>query len=684
MAYAGGPFTTVPGNTDIPGIFINITGQNIPQTSLSSRGVLAVPMELNWGAGDEVKSFTAGDFQRECLQVFGYDSAAPEMLNIREMFKGATELVIARLNGKGDKAKNEYATAKYPGILGNSLTVAVEADPDGELVANELAAIKVAFSATGNTVKAVFSNMPEGAVPYGVATKEDTEIKKITTAVSGNQLMFSVPGDAEAGEYKFKAYAKQGDAEYLISTGTATISINEATHRSVKLTKGEETKTEDEQIEDETIKGKTVTYTFDGAVAKAEVDDIPKGYTLSAELKKGAEKATLAQGKITESTEDKSASYTFTVDADDASDYCIEVSLEKTLDTTKTLISKCTFTKACEGEDKPATASCSYSEATTEEFPQNVPSRYIVYTYLNGSEVNRQKVRSMSELRDNDFVVWNRTKQLTEIAGEPLIGGTNSEVTNGDYQTALNRLESRFFHTLLCPTSNSDIVRMFINFTTNLVNSGFYFSTVVPKTEGVNSPFIISVANTVNDDVEDQKTAALYWVAGQQAGCAIQNSVANIVYDGEYDINAELTQRELQQCIDNGHFAFHLARGEDYENYVKTLVDINTLTRPYDSAPEVLNRNQAVRTICQIFNDISAIWNNRFSCKVPNTVDGRERVQNAILTYLYNIQAVGAIDEFDASTLEVTEGPNKRIMVGYCDLNLTINAEQFYFRVSIH
>ena len=49
---------------------------------MGSRGVAALPLELNWGPDDKVFTMTATDFNATSLKVFGYD---PTDANIRNM-----------------------------------------------------------------------------------------------------------------------------------------------------------------------------------------------------------------------------------------------------------------------------------------------------------------------------------------------------------------------------------------------------------------------------------------------------------------------------------------------------------------------------------------------------------------------------------------------------------------------
>lgn len=131
MAIGGGTFTAQ--NKVIPGAYINfVSASNV--INIGTRGIAALPLPLDWGAEGKVISMDAGDFNRNAQTVFGYDPTAAELLLVREAFKRAKTLLVYRVNGGGEKAKCTVGglsvTARYAGIRGNALKVAVLTNPD--------------------------------------------------------------------------------------------------------------------------------------------------------------------------------------------------------------------------------------------------------------------------------------------------------------------------------------------------------------------------------------------------------------------------------------------------------------------------------------------------------------------------------------------------------------------------
>ena len=97
----GGTFTEQ--NKILPGAYINFVSAG-RAAQLGSRGVVALPLELNWGPENKVFAVSAEDFNRTAIDVFGYDPTDPSLLLVREALKRAKTLLAYRVNSGGQKA----------------------------------------------------------------------------------------------------------------------------------------------------------------------------------------------------------------------------------------------------------------------------------------------------------------------------------------------------------------------------------------------------------------------------------------------------------------------------------------------------------------------------------------------------------------------------------------------------
>ena len=133
MSLGGG--TWLVQNKVLPGAYINFVSLQKANATLSDRGVVALPIELDWGT-DDVLFMTNDEFQTDSFKKLGYAYTDDKLKGLRDLFINAKEVYFIRLNTGGTKAsaKNESSEklieAAYTGVRGNDLKVVVEADVD--------------------------------------------------------------------------------------------------------------------------------------------------------------------------------------------------------------------------------------------------------------------------------------------------------------------------------------------------------------------------------------------------------------------------------------------------------------------------------------------------------------------------------------------------------------------------
>ncbi len=283
-------------------------------------------------------------------------------------------------------------------------------------------------------------------------------------------------------------------------------------------------------------------------------------------------------------------------------------------------------------------------------------SAYDVLTYLDTTLVDSQTAEDTGGLQDNDFVIWKKNAALSEHTGENIFsGGSNkTEVESQDYQSFLDKIEPYSFNVLGCPSSADGIKGLFVDFTKRMRDqNGIKFQTVVYR-KNADYEGIISVENKVKDGGLDD-ASLVYWVCGAQAGCEVNKSNTNKAYDGEYEIDCDYRQRDLEEKLGAGSFLFHKVG-----DTVRVLDDINTFISAADDKNSDFNSNQVIRVLDQIANDIAVLFNTRYLGKVQNNAAGRIAFWNDIVTYNKELQALQAIEDFTAEDVEVTEGKDKK------------------------
>ncbi len=144
MALGGGSFITQ--NKELPGAYINFVSAASASAQLSDRGIVTMPLELDWGEEGTIFEITGEDFQKNSQKLLGYAYDSEKLKGLRDLFMGAKTMYAYRLNGGGEKASNTYASAKYSGVRGNDLKIVIQVNADVENafdVATYLGTVKV-------------------------------------------------------------------------------------------------------------------------------------------------------------------------------------------------------------------------------------------------------------------------------------------------------------------------------------------------------------------------------------------------------------------------------------------------------------------------------------------------------------------------------------------------------------
>lgn len=128
MALGGGNFTAM--NKILPGSYINFVSAATANASVSDRGIAAIGVYTGWGKTGEVIEVSSADFQKNSINLFGMAYDADDLKSLRELFAYARTVYCYRLDGGGVKAANTFATAKYAGTKGNSITIKIAVNVD--------------------------------------------------------------------------------------------------------------------------------------------------------------------------------------------------------------------------------------------------------------------------------------------------------------------------------------------------------------------------------------------------------------------------------------------------------------------------------------------------------------------------------------------------------------------------
>lgn len=313
-----------------------------------------------------------------------------------------------------------------------------------------------------------------------------------------------------------------------------------------------------------------------------------------------------------------------------------------------------------------------------EAFAETENEVYNVMTYLDSTLMDTQKaVKTAGELAANNYVSFKAGAALKEVAAAPLTGGTNGTVENAAYQTYLDKIEPYTFNVMGCDTKNDTVKGLFAAFTKRMRNEcGVKFQTVLFRYEKADDEGIISVENGLHGAEDDP--SMVYWTTGAEAGCAVNKSLTNSTYTGEYAVYADYTQTELEDAVKKGKLIYHKVG-----DAVKLLTDINTFVSVTDEKSADFGSNQTIRVLDQIGNDIASLFASKYLGKVQNDAAGRLSLWNDIVKHHEQLQTIRAIENFSGENVTVEKGDTKK-SVAVTDYVTPVNAmEQLYMTVIV-
>ena len=304
-------------------------------------------------------------------------------------------------------------------------------------------------------------------------------------------------------------------------------------------------------------------------------------------------------------------------------------------------------------------------------------SLFDVKTVLDGNIIDAQTVKKAADLVKNDFVAFKASATLAETAATALSGGENGTVDGTAYQTYLDKIESYTYNTMGAVVTDDTTKGLFAAFVKRMRDEmGIKFQLVLYN-KAADYYGTISVKNKVLDDGWSE-ASLVYWVTGASAGCAVNKSNQNKRYDGEFTVDTDYTQAELQKAISAGEFVLHKV-GAD----VRVLEDINTMVTTSDTQGDVFKDNQTVRVIDQIANDIATIFNTKYLGAVPNDAAGRISLWSDIVKHHEQLAEIRAIENFSDSDVTVEQGATKKSAVVTDAVTVVGAMGQLYMTVTV-
>jgi hypothetical protein len=300
-----------------------------------------------------------------------------------------------------------------------------------------------------------------------------------------------------------------------------------------------------------------------------------------------------------------------------------------------------------------------------------------VQTILDTTIVDVQTVAKAEDLVANDFVSF-KNKELALTASTPLAGGTNGTADAAAHQAFLDKVESYpSINAIGYVGTDNTIKSLYAAFTERMRDSVGVKFVAVLYNKAADYEGVINVKNKVLDADVDE-ASLVYWATGVAAGTAVNASATNMIYDGEYTVDTNYTQSQLEKAIKAGEFTFHQVGDK-----VRVLTDINSLVTTTVNKGEDFKSNQTIRVLDQIATDIASLFVTKYLGVIPNDADGRTSLWNDIVKHHQQLLSLRAIENFTEEDVQVAQGDTKKAVV-VSDAVTVVNAmEKLYMTVMV-
>lgn len=252
----------------------------------------------------------------------------------------------------------------------------------------------------------------------------------------------------------------------------------------------------------------------------------------------------------------------------------------------------------------------------------------------------------------------------------------------GDVQAALKALETFSFNVIVYPYETAECAAAVATWIGSMRDEeGIKIQGVIPN-HAANKEYIINVVQKIilEGNAELGVGAVACYVGGITAGANINESNTNKLYIGAIDVNPRMTKTEMEAAIKAGKYIFKVDNAQN----VKSVYDINSLTTVAADKGKAFTKNRTMRTIDGINNDIVTIFESNFlGGKTSNTADGRSLLKSTLIEYFNQLQMMSAIQNFDATDVEVLEGKEKDAVVINCNIQTVDSVEKMYLTVNL-
>lgn len=284
----------------------------------------------------------------------------------------------------------------------------------------------------------------------------------------------------------------------------------------------------------------------------------------------------------------------------------------------------------------------------------NNENHFLVTTYFDSLEMDRQSVKTAEDFEPNDFVSLSGSLEGGSTVRAYLANGKNGQVEAGSHAKYLEVIQGEFFNGIAYAGTEEEVKKLYIAFINKLVYEMGYMCQLTLHHTDANERFINNVAYSAIGT--DNAADSVYWYFGHACGIDLGKAIEAIPYDGEYEIEVITDVYDASRAIEAGQLKMIRTDGQ-----IKLLEDINSFTNYSKELTEDWSSNEIMRIVMQRIQNNTMLFNQYYMKKELNDDIGRNALwKDMVWSASEQFQKeLRLIENYEPSHTVVTKGQQK-------------------------
>ena len=311
-----------------------------------------------------------------------------------------------------------------------------------------------------------------------------------------------------------------------------------------------------------------------------------------------------------------------------------------------------------------------------------IRSNFEIVTALDGRAVDIQSVGVLEDFTEKGWIALSGSGELAVNAGIPLTGGVDGTVSDADYSDYMGKVKGYKWNVMALTVESQTLQELVKSFIKEMrERTGRKVQAVLYDFDGDYEGIINSICGYKTPYETVSPLCFTAYVAGATAGANVNKSNTYHVVANAKSIIDEITDHaEIETALKTGKLI--LSHRSDGAVIIEK--DINSLTSIGGDKSYDFTKNRVIRTLDDIANQISSVFEMKYIGKVDNTPTGRSVFKAEIISFLNQLQSMNAISDFDGpNDVTVSEGPDIESIVVGLSIKAADAMEKAYITVTV-